>query len=233
MLGGRDEEDHHGEASQRPPGGAGRGGDHGQHCDDGEDGVEDAAAALTQSGFEGAFAGGLVIGDVPQVVADQHGAGERERRGLQRDRDNRVAIDAQRIVAIDAETQALQAELAGLQTRFDAELAAARRVLELRDERAAARAPDAAAARPAAQIDAELTSAEAALRELQADGARVFIEVAPDTVAKVVSDRTGVPLGKIYDKAPDNMKNAITVDPQFWADHGEELRDRFNAWLAQ
>jgi putative spermidine/putrescine transport system substrate-binding protein len=33
--------------------------------------------------------------------------------------------------------------------------------------------------------------------------------------------------------APDNMKNAITVDPQFWADHGEELRDRFNAWLAQ
>jgi len=33
--------------------------------------------------------------------------------------------------------------------------------------------------------------------------------------------------------APDNMKTALNVDPQFWADHGDELRERFNAWLAQ
>ena len=33
--------------------------------------------------------------------------------------------------------------------------------------------------------------------------------------------------------APDNMKTALIVDPQFWADKGEELRTRFNAWLAQ
>jgi putative spermidine/putrescine transport system substrate-binding protein len=33
--------------------------------------------------------------------------------------------------------------------------------------------------------------------------------------------------------APDNMKTALIVDPQFWADKGEELRERFNAWLAQ
>jgi putative spermidine/putrescine transport system substrate-binding protein len=33
--------------------------------------------------------------------------------------------------------------------------------------------------------------------------------------------------------APENMKNAINVDVQFWADKGEELRERFNAWLAQ
>ncbi len=29
------------------------------------------------------------------------------------------------------------------------------------------------------------------------------------------------------------MKNALTLDPQFWADNSEELRKRFNAWLAQ
>ena len=29
------------------------------------------------------------------------------------------------------------------------------------------------------------------------------------------------------------MNNALLVDPQFWADKGEELRQRFNAWLAQ
>ena len=33
--------------------------------------------------------------------------------------------------------------------------------------------------------------------------------------------------------APDNMKNAFFTDPQFWGDHGDDLRQRFTAWLAQ
>jgi len=33
--------------------------------------------------------------------------------------------------------------------------------------------------------------------------------------------------------APENMTNVLIVDPQFWADNGEQLRERFNAWLAQ
>jgi putative spermidine/putrescine transport system substrate-binding protein len=33
--------------------------------------------------------------------------------------------------------------------------------------------------------------------------------------------------------APENLSNALFVDAQFWADKGEELRERFNAWLAQ
>ena len=33
--------------------------------------------------------------------------------------------------------------------------------------------------------------------------------------------------------APDNTKNAFVVDAQFWADHDEELTERFNKWLAQ
>lgn len=33
--------------------------------------------------------------------------------------------------------------------------------------------------------------------------------------------------------APENMTNVLIVDAQFWADKGEELRERFNAWLAQ
>jgi putative spermidine/putrescine transport system substrate-binding protein len=33
--------------------------------------------------------------------------------------------------------------------------------------------------------------------------------------------------------APENMKNALSVDPQFWADNGDQLRERFNAWLAK
>ncbi len=33
--------------------------------------------------------------------------------------------------------------------------------------------------------------------------------------------------------APDNMKTAFLTDPIFWGDKGEELRQRFTAWLAQ
>jgi putative spermidine/putrescine transport system substrate-binding protein len=33
--------------------------------------------------------------------------------------------------------------------------------------------------------------------------------------------------------APDNLKTAWNLDTQFWADHGDELKERFNAWIAQ
>ena len=29
------------------------------------------------------------------------------------------------------------------------------------------------------------------------------------------------------------MKTAWVLDTQFWADHGDELKERFNAWLAK
>lgn len=33
--------------------------------------------------------------------------------------------------------------------------------------------------------------------------------------------------------APDNLKTVFYPDPQFWGDRGDELRERFNAWLAK
>jgi putative spermidine/putrescine transport system substrate-binding protein len=33
--------------------------------------------------------------------------------------------------------------------------------------------------------------------------------------------------------APDNLKTAFNVDPKFWADNGDQLKERFNAWLAK
>ena len=32
--------------------------------------------------------------------------------------------------------------------------------------------------------------------------------------------------------APDNFKNPLQNDFEFWADYGDELNERFNAWLA-
>jgi putative spermidine/putrescine transport system substrate-binding protein len=33
--------------------------------------------------------------------------------------------------------------------------------------------------------------------------------------------------------APENSKNVLDLDAQFWADHGDDLRKQFDAWLAQ
>jgi len=33
--------------------------------------------------------------------------------------------------------------------------------------------------------------------------------------------------------APANMTNVLVQDQQFWADNGEQLRERFNAWLSK
>lgn len=33
--------------------------------------------------------------------------------------------------------------------------------------------------------------------------------------------------------APDHMKNTLVANVEFWGDHGEDLTNRFNAWVAQ
>ncbi len=136
---------------------------------------------------------------------------DREKRGLLRDIENRVPVDKARLDEIDELVARTQAELDERRARFQAQFDAAQRILGLRDERAQARAGqadtasvdgDAAQAAPAASrdlaaIEAELTEAEQAFDALQARDKLIFIDVSPDTVAKVVSDRTGIPLGKM------------------------------------
>ena len=120
---------------------------------------------------------------------------DREKRGLLRDQDNRIAIDEQRLSDIEAESEQLQAQLSQRQQAFDAQLAAAKAVLQQRRELANARQADQADAISAAET--ALETAEGHFVDLQAAEKLVFVDVSPDTIAKVVSDRTGVPLGKM------------------------------------
>lgn len=46
---------------------------------------------------------------------------------------------------------------------------------------------------------------------------------AMDLVDKVVGEKLPT--------APDNLKNARATDAEFWIDHGEDLEERFNAWV--
>lgn len=66
-----------------------------------------------------------------------------------------------------------------------------------------------AAPRTLDQVEQEVRAAEAVLAELQSKEKLVFIEVAPDTIAKVVSDRTGVPLGKMM---RDHAASALALE---------------------
>ncbi len=79
------------------------------------------------------------------------------------------------------------------------------------------------------------------------DGSYNFIKFASD--AKLMADQTKYisygPSNKdsapMVDPAvvadlptsPENLKTVFYPDPQFWADNGDQLRERFNAWLAQ
>lgn len=44
---------------------------------------------------------------------------------------------------------------------------------------------------------------------------------------------TGVDMGPHMPTAPANFKNALQNDFAFWADHSDELNERFSAWLAK
>lgn len=120
---------------------------------------------------------------------------EREKRGLLRDKDNRIVVDEKRLVEIDAEIASVEEELTKLRAEFDTQLKAANQVLDQRLALATARAQG--NTELATETEKVLEAAEKELETLQANQKMVFIDVSPDTIAKVVSDRTGVPLGKM------------------------------------
>ena len=60
-----------------------------------------------------------------------------------------------------------------------------------------------------ADLTSQLEQAEKVLAQLQETEKLVHIEVGPDTVAKVVSDRTGIPLGKMM---RDQAANALQLE---------------------
>lgn len=130
---------------------------------------------------------------------------EREKRGLQQDADNRQPVDAQRFVDIDARLDTLATQAEDLRVRWQAQRGAAQALREARAAYSAARREaganadaDANNASPALKtLDDAVIEAERAFVQAQGSEALVRIDVDPDVVAKVVSDWTGVPVGKM------------------------------------
>ena len=148
----------------------------------------------------------------------------RELNALERDRANGFPVEDLRLSDIADEQADIDDRRAVLEARWLAERDAAVRVLEARKqltlkEQDLPTLAEGEAAQVLASLgerQAELDQAREALAALQGDEPLLFTEVNPDAIAKVVSDWTGVPLGKVLRDAAggvlalaDNIKTRI------------------------
>ncbi len=139
---------------------------------------------------------------------------ERERDSVQRDIDAETRSDDGRVAALNQDIATAGAECEELTRKWEAEREAVARILDLRQQLAAAKAAGAAGTAEAdsdgaeeaeaetapadpAEIRKQLDAATADLLKAQAGQPLIHYEVGPDVVAAVIADWTGIPLGKM------------------------------------
>ncbi len=135
----------------------------------------------------------------PSIIEDRERAIqalEREKKALERDSLHGAEIDGERMPGIDGKLAELQKELNDLTTRWQQEQGLAQRLVALRRELGDVAGQDGTEDKRK-EIKGEIATLTAALNKIQEGSPLVRIEVDPDVVAKVVSDWTGIPLGKV------------------------------------
>jgi len=150
----------------------------------------------------------------PDVLEDKERkiqALQREKSGLTRDHDNQQPVDMVRLALIDDLLAALATEADALRAIWQEQKAAADILLAAR----AARQQAKTAGAPQAELDSlaqTITTASAAFKLAQGTQPLVRVDVDPDVVAKVISDWTGIPVGKMLrDQAESVMRMADTL----------------------
>ncbi|MCX5855984.1 MAG: AAA family ATPase, partial [Deltaproteobacteria bacterium] len=119
---------------------------------------------------------------------------DREIKAMDRDRANGAKIDEEKYQGVADKRTAVNDEADQLQERWLKEKEAAHQVVTLREQLNALTAEE---QEKKEDLKKQLESAGQALKDLQADEPLIQIEVDPDAVAQVVSDWTGIPLGKM------------------------------------
>ncbi len=149
----------------------------------------------------------------PDVIEDKQRrvqAVERELKAIERDRLHGAAVDEEREAGLQAELRALAGDVDQLKAHWLEEQALAQKVVQLRAELVAVKeGGQQADGRGVDAIKVELDAAAAELARLQGDNALVRTEVDPDMVCKVVSDWTGIPLGRVM---RDQARNIINLE---------------------
>ena len=138
----------------------------------------------------------------PDVIEDRERsmqALKRERDALERDRTHGIEVDEERLTEISQELQNLENQVEELTSRWREEQGVATRIIQLRKELYGDQKEESSDNdfHDIDEVKKELETISEELERLQADEPLVRIEVDPDVVSKVVSDWTGIPLGRV------------------------------------
>lgn len=166
----------------------------------------------------------VILSAKPSALEDKERAIqalEREKMGLERDRLHGAVLDAERTREIDEQLGVLREEAQQLTERWSREKEIADQVISLRKELAAQAATNGDAGK-CAELAKQADAAANELKTFQGDAPLLRIEVDPDVVAKVVSDWTGIPLGKVL---RDQAGNIMRLD----ADLSKRIRGQEKA----
>jgi type VI secretion system protein VasG len=145
----------------------------------------------------------------PDVLEDkerQIQALHREQGGLERDRDNLQAVDVSRLQEIDDLLVKLEDEAGELRAVWKSQKDAADALLAARAARAKART-DGASEDELAKLVGDIEAASEAFKTAQGKEPLVRVDVDPDVVAKVISDWTGIPVGKMLRDQAETVMN--------------------------
>ena len=148
----------------------------------------------------------------PDVIEDKERtiqALEREKKALERDRLHGIKTDLDRHKSIEQNLKKLNEELTVLKERWLKEQALAHEVIELRHSLYELRSEEKADKAKEKDFTEKIDKTFGELQALQSDSSLVKIEVDPDVVSKVVSDWTGIPLGKVM---RDEALNVIKLE---------------------
>jgi len=119
-------------------------------------------------------------------------AAEREKKGMERDKINGVAIDEEKYQVISKTIHTITAEVEHIRERWLKEKEAAEKVVEVRRK-----LQETEDENNKKKIVKQLNEVSKKLVELQGDEPLIQIEVNPEVVAQVVAEWTGIPLGKV------------------------------------
>jgi len=146
----------------------------------------------------------------PDVIEDKERSVQnldREKNALERDQANGFNIDEDRVAEIDSELAGLKSEIEQLTERWIKEKELAKTIIECRQSLFEMKKAGEASEENENELTTQMAASVKELEILQADYSLVHTEVDPDVVSKVVSDWTGVPLGKLMRDEAQNIIN--------------------------
>ncbi|MCP3900249.1 MAG: type VI secretion system ATPase TssH, partial [Desulfobacteraceae bacterium] len=129
---------------------------------------------------------------------------ERTKSAMERDKDNNMEVDADEYDSIIKSIEEFTAEAGEIRDAWDKEKQSAEKVLDLRKELYEADKED---KKVIDDLKAKLNDADKALAASQKEDALMQLEVNADVIAQVVSDWTGIPLGKMIKDEAQNIVN--------------------------